>query len=271
MTDLPRRAAPQGHGSGPLATLPDGALDAVVEIARRAGTRILDFYRGDYDVEHKADESPVTVADRAADAIIVPALEALSPHIPVVSEERAARSMGEGCFWLVDPLDGTKEFINHRDEFTVNVALIEGGRPVMGVVGLPVADRIYSAFGPGTAAVIEGDAAPRPIAARAVPADGLTVAASRSHANKEELDHFLEGRAVAERITAGSSLKFCLVAEGRADLYPRFGPTMEWDTAAGQAVAEAAGGSVRTLDGAPLGYGKPNFRNPHFLVRGRDG
>lgn len=273
MTDPSSHAAAAGRDAltGPCADLPDGVLEAVIAICREAGERILDFYRSDYDVEHKADESPVTEADHAADAIIVPALEALTPNIPVVSEERAARSTGAGCFWLVDPLDGTKEFINHRDEFTVNVALVDAGRPVMGVVCWPVADKTYAAFGPGTAVLIEGDGAARPIAARAAPADGIVVAASRSHANATELDRFLEGKTVADRITAGSSLKFCLVAEGKADLYPRFGPTMEWDTGAGQAVVEGAGGSVSTLEGVPLGYGKPSFRNPHFIVRGRAG
>ncbi len=250
-------------------------LDDVMAIARAAGDRILEFYRREFSIQEKEDRSPVTEADYAADAIIVPALEALTPDIPVVSEERAEHGarpeeVAAGRFWLVDPLDGTKEFINHRDEFTVNIGLIEAGRPVFGVLGVPAYDKVYGGAGPGTAFVVEGEGQRQPIAARREPTDGIVVAASRSHANNSELDVFLANTSVTERITAGSALKFCLVAEGRADLYPRFGTTMEWDTAAGHAIVNAAGGSVRLRDGGEFVYGKTDFRNPHFLVRGAE-
>lgn len=245
-----------------------GLIDPVTEIARAAGARIMEFYRSDMEVERKEDHTPVTDADHAADAIIVPALEALTPDIPVVSEERRHPPTGR-LFWLVDPLDGTREFINHRDEFTVNIALVEDRAPVLGVVGIPVTETIYAAAVPGGAWRINGDGQRTDIAARAMPADGIVVAASRSHAKKDELDEFLADYAVAERIIAGSAIKFCYVAEGRADIYPRFGPTSEWDTAAGHAVIIAAGGDLKRLDGEPFLYGKDNYLNPGFVARGR--
>ncbi|MCY4394062.1 MAG: 3'(2'),5'-bisphosphate nucleotidase CysQ [Rhodospirillaceae bacterium] len=268
-------------------------LEALVEpvcaIARRAGAAILPYYRTDLDIDRKDDHSPVTEADHAADAVIVPALEALTPDIPVVSEERLSshRSAGadadadtganaDGPFWLVDPLDGTREFINRRDEFTVNIALVAGARPVFGVLGIPVRDVVYAGHAAngasgvsGAASRQAGDRPAEPVAVRAAPAAGIVVAASRSHDKWDELDDFLDGENVARRIIAGSALKFALVAEGTADLYPRLGPTMEWDTAAGQAIVEAAGGSVRTLNGGPLIYGKAGWRNAGFVVRGR--
>lgn len=259
--------------------LPDleALVDPVCAIARRAGAAILPYYRTDLDIDRKDDRSPVTAADRAADAVIVPALEALTPDIPVVSEERAASHLtdgsGAGPFWLVDPLDGTREFIARRDEFTVNIALVAGGRPVFGVLGIPVRDTVYAghvANGASAAASRQtGDGPVERVAVRPAPAAGIVVAASRSHDNWDELDDFLDGENVARRIIAGSALKFALVAEGAADLYPRLGPTMEWDTAAGQAIVEAAGGSVRTLNGGPLTYGKAGWRNAGFVVRGR--
>jgi 3'(2'), 5'-bisphosphate nucleotidase len=171
-------------------------------------------------------------------------------------------------FWLVDPLDGTKEFIARNGEFTVNVALIEHGRPVLGAVGMPAKGLVYAGAGPGTAHVGDGLGRFRPIIARPCPPAGAVVTCSRSHANTEKLDAWLAGRRIADRIVAGSALKFCLIAEGVADIYPRFGPTMEWDTAAGQAVLEAAGGSVVNLDGTPFRYGKPGFLNPGFVAAG---
>lgn len=249
-------------------------LDDVIAIARKAGDKTLEFYKTDLDVTKKDDRTPVTEADHAADAIIVPALEALTPDIPVVSEERVEREgrapdTSGGRFWLVDPLDGTKEFINRRDEFTVNIGLIENGRPVLGVLGVPAYDRLYAAAGPDTAVRYDGSGPARHVEAREVPPEGIVVSASRSHANKEELEHYLADKTVTEYITAGSALKFCLVAEGRADVYPRFGTTMEWDSAAGHAIVNAAGGSVLTLEGKELSYGKAGFRNPHFIVRGK--
>ena len=263
--------------AGPAVPDLEALVDPVCAIARRAGAAILPYYRTDLDIARKDDRSPVTAADHAADAVIVPALEALTPEIPVVSEERAAshRTDGTGAapFWLVDPLDGTREFIDRRDEFTVNIALVAGGRPVFGVLGIPVRDVVYAGFAAngasGAALRQAGDGPLEPVAVRAAPAAGIVVAASRSHDNWDELDDFLDGENVARRIIAGSALKFALVAEGAADLYPRLGPTMEWDTAAGQAIVEAAGGTVRTLAGGPMTYGKAGWRNAGFVVRGR--
>lgn len=246
----------------------------IVAIAERAGAAIMPHYGGPVAVERKADNSPVTVADHAANDIIVPALEALTPEIPVVSEESVAEGhmpdISGGLFWLVDPLDGTREFIAGRDEFTVNIALVSGGRPLMGVVGIPAMGEMFVGVGPGRASHRIGDGALRQIAARTAPAEGLTAMVSRSHADMDSIEDLFAGMTIAERVIAGSSLKFCRVAAGVADLYPRLGRTMEWDTAAGHAVLAAAGGSVRTLDGEDLAYGKPGLENPHFLARGRD-
>jgi 3'(2'), 5'-bisphosphate nucleotidase len=251
-----------------------GLLQAVEALARQAGDAIMGYYRQNVAIERKDDYSPVTDADRAADAIIAAGLRKLTPDIPVVTEEEVADGLAPTRigtrFWLVDPLDGTREFINDRDEFTVNIALIDQGAPVLGVVGLPARGTLYAADGPGRASICADGDVHRPIAARAAPADGILVAASRSHANKDELEAFLKDMTVKDFLIAGSSLKFCAIAEGKADLYPRLGPTMEWDTAAAHAVLAAAGGHVRTLDGAELAYGKPSFRNPHFVACGRD-
>jgi 3'(2'), 5'-bisphosphate nucleotidase len=241
---------------------------ALVPISRAASAEILPFYRTVLEVDRKVDRSPVTAADRAADAVIVPALRALTPDIPIVSEERKADDIAGGVFWLVDPLDGTKEFLAHRDEFTVNIGLIEDRQPVLGLVGIPVDDHQYLGWGPGTATLVAGGAAPRPIACRPQPDDGIVVAASRSHASRADLDDFLARFTVRDYIAAGSALKFCRVAEGAVDLYPRFKPTMEWDTAAGHALVLSAGGRMMGLDGGPFLYGKPDFLNPGFIVTG---
>jgi 3'(2'), 5'-bisphosphate nucleotidase len=228
-------------------------------------------------VHGKADESPVTEADERAEALIVPALQALAPDVPVVAEEAVAAGgmpvVGDR-FWLVDPLDGTREFIGRNGEFTVNIALICDGAPVLGVVYAPALDRLFAgASGAGAAdgpalAWVEQGGERRAIGCRPVPAEGLTVVASRSHGDAAALDAFLAGRRVAALARAGSSLKLCLIAAGEADLYPRLGRTMEWDIAAGHAVLVAAGGQVTRLDGAPLRYGKPGFENPHFVAAG---
>ncbi|MGE0723593.1 MAG: 3'(2'),5'-bisphosphate nucleotidase CysQ [Alphaproteobacteria bacterium] len=255
------------------ASLAPGALLAPLRaIAASAGEAILGVYDGGFDVRTKDDASPVTLADEIADRLIVAALRQLTPSIPVVSEETVETSgpaaAGAARFWLVDPLDGTKEFIKRNGEFTVNVALVDGGRPVAGVVHIPALGETFAgAVGAGATLQRRG-ADPAPIRCRPAPAEGLTVMTSRSHADNAALDSFLRGWPVAARQVAGSSLKFCRIAEGVADLYPRLGPTMEWDTAAGQAVLEAAGGTVRTFDGARLEYGKAGYRNPHFLARG---
>jgi 3'(2'), 5'-bisphosphate nucleotidase len=248
---------------------------ACTDLAREAAREIMRIYAGDHGVRDKADESPVTDADHAAEAIIVAGLRQLTPDTPVVAEEEMAAGripvIGDGPFWLVDPLDGTKEFIKRNGEFTVNIALIENGRPTLGIVLAPASDTLWRGAAGLGADKSENGGAFAPIVTRPQPTDGLTCCASRSHAIYSDLDIWFghEGLTVAERVQVGSSLKFCLIAEGKADIYPRFGPTNEWDTAAGQGVLEAAGGEVVTIDGEPLLYGKPRFSNPHFIARSK--
>lgn len=247
-------------------------LETARQAAQAAGKAILEVYGAAFDVRRKSDFSPLTAADERAEAIILGALAAAVPDIPVIAEEQAAAHglppVAPPRFWLVDPLDGTKEFIARNGEFTVNIALVEGDRPVLGVVHVPVQDVTYAAAGPGTATRQHRTGAPQPIAAR-LPPDAPVVVHSRSHADEERLAAYIARLPGATARVSGSSVKFCLIAAGDADHYPRFGPTMEWDTAAGQAVLEAAGGQVTTLDGARLRYGKPGFLNPDFIARGR--
>jgi 3'(2'), 5'-bisphosphate nucleotidase len=246
-------------------------LPQVEALARRAGDLILAVYASDFAVEHKADASPLTVADEAAERLIVPALKALAPDWPVVAEEAHGRGESPSAcpvFWLVDPLDGTREFVSRNGEFTVNIALVHEGVPMLGVVHVPVADRLYAGVVGEGAWIAEQQGARRRIGCRAVPASGLTLACSRSHGDEAALTRWLQGRGVASRTAAGSSLKFGLLAAGQADVYPRFGRTMEWDTAAGHAVLRAAGGEVTDLAGQPLRYGKPGFENPDFIAWG---
>ena len=247
-------------------------LERVADIAKRAGAQILTVYKTDFEVETKGDNSPVTQADQLAEALITQAIQSeISADIPIVGEEaveaEGLKQPNGPLFWLVDPLDGTKEFVKRSGEFTVNIALIENGRPVLGVVHLPVLNETFVAGAPG-AFKQTGDGPLTPIASRTALAEGLTAVVSRSH-GAEEADAFLERYTVAHRIGAGSSLKFCRVAEGAADIYPRFGRTMEWDTAAGHAVLNFAGGRVLTTDGAPLAYGKIGLENPHFIAVGK--
>ncbi len=252
-------------------------LAAVQAAVERAGVAILEVYDSDFEIFEKSDASPVTEADKASERIILPVLKEITPEITAVSEEeveaRGLPVLPSGRFWLVDPLDGTKEFIARNGEFTVNVALIEGGDPVLGVVHAPALCETHVGLRPadGTprafALARRGEA--RQITARRTPAEGATVLASRSHRNAEQLDAYLADVQVAAQRIAGSALKFCFLAKGEADLYPRFGPTMEWDTAAGHAVLLAAGGSIERLDGTPLAYGKEGFLNPPFIARGR--
>jgi 3'(2'), 5'-bisphosphate nucleotidase len=247
------------------------ALLAQVEaIARAAGAVILQVYGTDFAVQGKADASPVTAADEQAEALITPALQALQPAWAVVAEEAA--SQGEvpqtgRNWWLVDPLDGTREFVSRNGEFTVNIALIEDGLPVLGVVYVPVQDLLYAGL-VGQGAWAEDRGFRRAIQCRVAPSEGVTLACSRSHGDEAATAAWLNGRAVAATIKAGSSLKFGLIAVGLADVYPRLGRTMEWDTAAGHAVLRAAGGEITDLAGAPLRYGKPGFENPHFVAHG---
>jgi 3'(2'), 5'-bisphosphate nucleotidase len=245
-------------------------LEAVVGAVRAAGQVIMAVYATDFSVRGKADASPVTEADERAEKVIVEALQALAPDIPIVAEEAvsagAVVEVGD-WFWLVDPLDGTKEFISRNGEFTVNVALVHQGAPVLGVVFAPALGRLFCGVA-GLGAWMEDALGRRAIGCRAIPADGLTVVASRSHGDAAALEAFLTGRKVAANTSAGSSLKLCLVAAGEADLYPRLGRTMEWDIAAGHALVAAAGGCVLDLAGQPLRYGKPGFENPHFAAWG---
>ena len=251
---------------------PTALLATVHDIALDAGAEIMIHYRAGFEVREKADSTPVTEADEAAERAILSALRTLTPDIPVIAEEEVAAGkrvrITGNRFWLVDPLDGTKEFIRHSDEFTVNIALIEDRRPVLGVVYAPALERTYAAAGPGTAISIHGGGPPQPISARRVPAEGAVIVASRSHGDPAALEKLVASIKVSGQRTAGSSLKFCLVAAGEADIYPRYGNTCEWDTAAGHAVLAAAGGSVRTLDGAELLYRKKTFLNPEFIARG---
>ena len=244
----------------------------ITEIAVEAGDKILEIYNKDFDVTLKGDDSPVTEADVAAEKVILKGLARITPDIPVLAEESVAAGripdLSGGTFWLVDPLDGTKEFVHKRGEFTVNIALIESNRPTMGVIHVPAKSMTYYAWDKGEAwLVVEGEEARR-IQTRDLPTNGLTVVASRSH-RTPETDDYISNFDVEDLISAGSSLKLCLVAEGKADLYPRLGRTMEWDIGAGQAILEAAGGVVETLEGAVLGYGKDGHDNPYFVAKGK--
>lgn len=249
-------------------------LPPVRAIALRAGDVIMEHYRTGAEVRRKADRSPVTDADEAAERVILEGLRECTAHLPVVAEEEVAAGrvpdVTGGRFWLVDPLDGTKEFIARNGEFTVNIALIDKGRPVLGVVYAPAFSRLFAAAGPGTAIVSEEEKPDRPIAVRRAPADGVVIVSSRSHGDPDKIRELIRNTAIKESRILGSSLKFCIVAAGEADVYPRYGPTSEWDTAAGHAVLSAAGGSVRTADGAELQYGKPKFLNPQFIARGAE-
>jgi 3'(2'), 5'-bisphosphate nucleotidase len=271
----------QKNNTKPAAASDDEAMLAVFErLAVSAGRRIMEIFHAGCAVDRKDDESPVTEADRASEQIILDGLRLAFPSIPCVAEEEAAagilpRELGE-AFFLVDPLDGTKEFIKRSGDFTVNIALVRNGVPEIGVVYAPSSKRFFSG-GPSGAELIELDAndevsARRPITVRPGQAP-LTIVASRSH-RTPETDSFIQKFETAEIVSVGSSLKFCLLANGEADVYPRFGRTMEWDTAAGDAVLRAAGGLTTTLDGRPLAYGKRNqahdtdFANPYFIARG---
>jgi 3'(2'), 5'-bisphosphate nucleotidase len=247
-------------------------LDDLCTLATEAGHAILDVARTPVASRAKDDASPVTLADEAADKLILAGLQRLAPEIEVISEESITAARMGGAFpdrfWLVDPLDGTKEFLKGNGEYTVNIALVENGVPVLGVVHVPAQGWTYAAGG-GQVFRSLGRGAASAIAARACPARPLALV-SRSHRDAKT-DDYLRGLGDIEERSVGSSLKFCLLAAGEGDLYARFGRTMEWDTAAGHAILAAAGGSVCTLDGAPLRYGKAGLENPDFIARGRGG
>lgn len=253
----------------------DDLARAFADLATRAGRVVMDVYATDFTVRSKADASPVSEADEAAEALLVPGVERLLPGVPVLAEEAVSRDglvdVGRE-FVLIDPLDGTKEFVSRNGEFTVNVALVRDGRPVAGCVYAPARDRMYVG---GTTAAVGVVRPGEPVAdltataTRPYPAEGVTAVTSRSHLDDETRAFVERIGAVATR-DAGSSLKFCLLAAGEADVYPRYGPTMEWDTAAGHAVLAAAGGTVTQPDGTPFGYGKADsgFRNGPFVAWG---
>ena len=254
------------------------SADTLARIALQAGKVIMDIYESDFAVDQKGDASPVTAADQKAETLILAALAKADPTLMVIAEEEASegRVPEHGHrFALVDPLDGTREFVSRNGEFTVNIAIIEHGRPVMGVVYAPAKNRLFVAESHNSG--WQAEAAPgadvpterQMLRIRACPEAGVTAIASKSH-RTPETDRWLDKHKVNETLGAGSSLKFCLIAAGEADLYPRMGRTMEWDTAAGQAVVEAAGGRVLTEEGTPLLYGKRErgYDNPHFIVYG---
>jgi 3'(2'), 5'-bisphosphate nucleotidase len=254
----------------------DRLADAFADMASTAGRAILDIYDTPFAARMKADRSPVTDADMAAEAIIVPALRALLPGVPVVAEEACADgdvpAVTDGTFLLVDPLDGTREFTSRNGEFTVNIALIQSSLPVCGVVYAPVSGVAHLGGTVARRAAIRAGARFEPYTAERVhtrlPATPLLGTASRSHCDQDTLN-WLAAHAVGDCVHVGSALKFGVLAEGRADVYPRFTPTSEWDTAAGQAVLSAAGGCVLTLEGSALRYGKPGFVNGPFIAWGR--
>ncbi|MEN8176328.1 MAG: 3'(2'),5'-bisphosphate nucleotidase CysQ [Pseudomonadota bacterium] len=253
-------------------TEPTPDIKAVTAIARRAGAAILEVYARDFTVYEKTDQSPVTEADFAAHRIIVRALKELTPHVPVLSEESATVPFAERSewerYWLVDPLDGTKEFVNRNGEFTVNIALIEDHSPLVGVVHVPVSGVTYVGVVGNGAWIYEKNGSERAIRVSPTVAKPLRVVGSRSHPGPD-LQAFLDAVGEHEMLSMGSSLKLCLVAEGKADIYPRLGLTSEWDTAAAQAVVEAAGGRVTDTSLRILRYNtKESMRNPYFLAFG---
>ncbi len=262
--------------SGHLNTAPDlsDLIGPVTGLAREAGRRILKLFRSDVlGVDYKADRTPVTEADQAAHDHIVAGLERLTPGIPVLSEESGAEQhakerSGWDWHWLVDPLDGTREFIRGGEEFTVNIALIHSDRPVLGVVYAPARGEMYSACqGGGARFGAPQSGAAEEMNVRRPPPDPLRVLASRSHA-ASAVELYVGAMGVTRRRAVASSLKFCLIARGEADVYPRMGPTCEWDTAAGQAVLECAGGAVIDLSGRPFRYRKQSTLNPPFIACG---
>ncbi|HUF47128.1 MAG TPA: 3'(2'),5'-bisphosphate nucleotidase CysQ [Vicinamibacterales bacterium] len=251
-----------------MSMLTPDTLVRLETLAREAGAAIMPHYGGPVETELKADRSPVTAADRAAHHVIVAGLTAWDASIPIVSEEGHVPSHDERAgwthFWLVDPLDGTKEFLKHRDEFTVNIALVEGNAPVLGVVFAPALDRLYvGGRGLGAWKVVHGAAREGLASTPPAPGAPLVVAESRSHPSAE-LEAYLATVPIARRVQAGSALKFCLVAEGSADIYPRFGPTMEWDSAAGDAVFRYSGRNGERW--SPLRYNTPTLTNPPFVI-----
>jgi 3'(2'), 5'-bisphosphate nucleotidase len=250
---------------------PDHLLRQVSEAVCEAGQKVLHFYQDDRDVAFKENNSPVTAADWASHCFLLQTLRDITPGIDIISEESAVECCGSfidcNSYWLLDPLDGTKEFIKGTNEFTVNAALIESGQPVLGIVHAPALDLTYYGLQSGGAWRQAGDESPRQISTGRAGSSQLRVVASKDHAGPL-VSAMLARLKEPELKSMGSSLKFCLVAEGKADLYLRDLPTMEWDTAAAQCIVEAAGGGVYSLDGQPLRYGKPGLKNPAIMTVG---
>ncbi len=250
-----------------------GLMEQVGDIAKKAGTEIMKYYKTDLTVTEKADQSPVTEADLAAEILITQAIkDGITDAFPIIGEEAFAQGKAPdidgGPFWLVDALDGTKEFVKKGTDFTVNIALIENAKPVLGVVHAPALEATYWGSVYGAFAETDGQT-PRQVASRRPSADGLAAVVSKSHRSKED-DAFISRFKIKKEVSAGSSLKFGMIATGHADIYPRLGNTMEWDTAAGHAVVIYSGGHVCDLQGNPLRYGKPGFRNPQFVATGME-
>lgn len=246
-------------------------MEQVGDLAKSAGKEIMKIYKTDFAVETKADSSPVTEADKIAEDLITSGIrEGITASYPVIGEEAfaagTAPEIGSSPFWLVDALDGTKSFVSKNDQFTVNIALIDGGRPVLGVIHAPALGDTYWGGPIGAFAEYSGEEA-KSISCRKPDDAGLVVVASLNH-RSPELEEYIAELKVKSSTSAGSSLKFCLVADGSADIYPRLGRTMEWDIAAGHAIVNAAGGSVLKLDGSPMTYAKAGLENPDFIVRG---
>ncbi len=252
-------------------TAHDELLPSIIDIAEQAASKILQIYNGEIDVQIKKDDSPLTAADLAAHNVIIDGLSKLTPHIPIMSEESASipydTRKSWSCYWLVDPLDGTKEFIKRNGEFTVNIALIDNHQPVLGVVQVPVTGVCYFAASNLGAFKKEADGSTRKIESKTTTADSFSAAGSRSHGSDLQQAFFTALGDNTDIVAIGSSLKFCLVAEGKVDIYPRFGLTSEWDTAAAHAIVLESGGLVSKTDLTPLEYNrKDSVLNPHFLV-----
>ena len=247
-------------------------VEPVVALAQQAGRAILEVYATDFDVDNKDDNSPLTKADLASHTIISAGLAELSPSLPIISEESGLPAFSKRSqwsrYWLIDPMDGTKEFVNRNGEFTVNIALIDDGCPVLGIVYVPVTGVTYIGDAQSGAERRDANGQRNAIRVAAAASRPIRVVGSRSH-KSDGLERYLAGLGETDLIPMGSSLKFCVIAEGGADIYPRFGPTSEWDTAAAQAVVEQAGGAVVTMDGKPMRYNqKDDILNPYFLVIG---
>lgn len=260
---------------------PQALCNIVRRIAITAGEITLEYFddvMGYQGADMKADGSPLTIADEKAEEHIIKELKAILPDVPLVGEESTAQGRvpdieGEDFFWLVDPLDGTKEFISGSGDYTVNIALIYKGDPVLGVIYSPVHGELYAGCGPGTAIRWNEESnTEKSISVRRTPAKGLTIVSSRSHGSSAEMEAFLQDYKVNKVIRRGSSLKICNVAAGKADMYPRLGPTCEWDTAAGDAILRSAGGVIVDLDDKPFRYGhtERKFLNPSFVARASD-